>query len=167
MSGSQLKLSQLTVRPAWHMPKSHRIEQLLCFTLLLTPSWEEGCTKSGSSSHLHKGSRASEIVSTLLGSRLYTQSILVFLILLGSICFLFYLACCLLDCGAPSPVWNMHMHRQGMRRSQLHFTKVSEEEKESKMNLGGHRREREGDAKCWKMCYVWETEWGKESMWKD
>lgn len=69
---------------------------------------------SHSLSYLQEGRRASKMLSVLLGARLHTHiAEFVFPILLGSICFL-VLACCLLDCSAPSLVWNMHMHRQGM-----------------------------------------------------
>lgn len=120
---------------------------------LQPPSWGEQSIRDG---------------QCIAGSQAVHTEHFGFLILLGSICFLFYLICSLLDCWAPSPVWSMHMHRQGMRgrKGQLQFTKASEEEKESKMNLGGHGRKREGDARGWKMCYMQEMEWGKGSMWK-
>jgi len=74
-------------------------------TFLLTDSEGEGGTASDSLSHLREGRKASKMLSALLGVRLHTHiAEFVFLILLGSIYFLFSLACCLLDCSAPSPV---------------------------------------------------------------
>lgn len=91
-------------------------------TFLLMDSEGEGGVVSDSLSHLLEGRRASEMLSALLGARLHTHiAEFVFPILLGSICFLFSLVCCLLDSSAQGPVWNTHMHRQGMggRKSQL------------------------------------------------
>lgn len=91
-------------------------------TFLLMDSEGEGGVVSDSLSHLLEGRRASEMLSALLRARLHTHiAEFVFPILLGSICFLFSLVCCLLDSSARGPVWNTHMHRQGMggRKSQL------------------------------------------------
>lgn len=73
-------------------------------TFLLTDSEGERGTVSHSLSYLQEGSRASKMLSALLGARLHTHiAEFVFPILLGSICFL-VLVCCLLDCSAPSLV---------------------------------------------------------------
>lgn len=54
-------------------------------------------------------------------------------------------------------------HKREKEKSQLQLTKASEGERESKMDLGGDGREREGDARYWKMCYMRGAEWEKGS----